>query len=190
MRCRASEQGTTEINAHSAIGRSFLFSAISAPEMERKEEPYHYVQKTVSAIIEELSSELTSNISAFRKISREIYLAEDAIIASRNRYLAVERMVAEEAARQKEVEEGLDYFEEEIERLGRQLKGMRTSKGAGVGEEVDVGFLTDVDSAIGEFNLFIAECDSSVPGQIQSLVSEITNMLCYAESILSRTSRQ
>lgn len=153
--------------------------------IKTKEEPYHYLQKRLSTIVEELTSELNDNITTFRSISKEAYEIEESVVKSRNNYIQLSREIDREIKRQKEVEEVLDYFESEIDRLKDVVKELPNDSV----EEQGFSAITDMENLIMEFNSLIGNIDLGIPNRITVLINENVNLLSYLDKLTEKIKR-
>lgn len=145
------------------------------------EEPYHYLQKKVSSIIEELTQELNQNIAEFKSIAKEAYDVEEKILLSRSSYLKVSKDIEEEEKRQKEIESILDYFDGEIDKMKETLSTFSADNDSTPGNYTIHG---DIDSLVNEFNSLISTLDTGLPNSINLFLNENINLVNYADSLL------
>ncbi|KAI5172265.1 hypothetical protein NEFER03_1379 [Nematocida sp. LUAm3] len=151
--------------------------------MPSAEEPYHYLQKKVSSIIEELTNELNENISEFKKIAKEVYEVEEKILVNRSSYIKARKEIEEEQKRQQETEGVLDYFEAEIEKIRETLHTTTSFDGK---EKETYSTVGDIDMLISEFNSLISSLDMSVPNRIGILLNENINLINYADALIQK----
>ncbi|KAI5190927.1 hypothetical protein NECID01_1222 [Nematocida sp. AWRm77] len=150
--------------------------------MSSTEEPYHFLQKKIGSILEELGMELNDNVSEFKKMCKEVYAVEEVILKSRNTYIQASKEIEEEVKKQKELETVLDYFDSEIDKLGYILHTDPVESTA----TPNYSILGDIDSLIGEFNAVVRTMDVGVPQAVSILVSENINLVRYAEMLIKK----
>lgn len=148
--------------------------------MSPTEEPYHFLQKKVGNILDELSLELSDNIAEFKKVCKEVYDVEEIILKSRGVYIEASKEIDEELNKQHEIESVLEYFETEVEKLRYALHTDPVESTA----TPNYAVLGDIDSLIGEFNSLVSAMDIGVPHPVGILVSENINLIRYAEALV------
>ncbi|OAG31140.1 hypothetical protein NEDG_01914 [Nematocida displodere] len=148
------------------------------------EEPYHYLQKKVGAIIEELTNELNDNVAEFKRLSKETYDVEEKIHLSRGSYVRVNREIEAEIKKQQEVERVLEYFDSEIEKIREAIHSQKTEGS----EAIHYGAVGDIDGLINEFNSLVCTLDIGVPNSINILLNENMNLINYAEALIHKAS--
>ncbi|KAI5186684.1 hypothetical protein NEHOM01_1637 [Nematocida homosporus] len=150
--------------------------------MPPAEEPYHYLQKKIGAIVSELTTELIENTAEFKRISKEAYDIEELILLSRSKYMKVSQEIQAESKRQQEIEGVLDYFEGEIDKIrtilqANPIDGPETPTFASLG---------DLDSLVSEFNSLVATLDLSIPNSINIFLNENMNLISYADTLIQK----
>lgn len=146
------------------------------------EEPYHYLQKKVSSIIDELARELSQNISEFKSIAKQAYDTEEKILQSRSSYIRASREIEEEEKKQKEIESILDYFDQEIEKMRETLSTLPEE--GSTPPPGSYGVMGDIDNLVSEFNSLISAIDATLPNSISLLLNENINLVKYAETLI------
>lgn len=147
-----------------------------------KEEPYHYLQKRVGTIIEELTNDLNDNLTEFRNISKEAYEIEEKVLRSRNNYIRISKEIEGEMKRQREVEGVLEYFEAEIEKLRGAVRAQSIEGHEGRSYAV----IGDIDNLINEFNSLVSSIDIGIPNRMNILLNENMNLVNYADSLIRK----
>lgn len=150
--------------------------------MSSTEEPYHFLQKKIGSILEELGLELNDNVSEFKKMCKEVYAVEEVILKSRSTFIQASKEIEEEVKKQKELENVLDYFDSEIDKLGYILHTDPVESTV----TPNYSILGDIDSLIGEFNALVRTMDMGVPQPVSILVSENINLIRYAETLIEK----
>ncbi|KFG26420.1 uncharacterized protein NESG_01543 [Nematocida ausubeli] len=147
--------------------------------MQLTEEPYHYLQKKVESILEELISELNENVSEFKEISKKVYEVEEVILHSRGKYIKVSKEVEEELKRQNEIEKVLEYFEAEIDKLKQKLQATANYNSAE--QRPNYSSIGDISSLITEFNELVSMLDLGIPNKINILLNKNINIINQIE---------
>lgn len=153
--------------------------------MQLAEEPYHYLQKKVGSIVEELISELNENVSEFKKLSKKAYEVEEVILHSRGKYIKVSKEIEDKLKRQSEIEKVLEYFEAEIDKLKQKLQTLSTETDSI--EKPSYGAISDIEGLIVEFNDLVSILDVGVPNKINILLNKNINLINQIEEETARS---
>ncbi|KAI5189842.1 hypothetical protein NEMIN01_0705 [Nematocida minor] len=154
--------------------------------MQLFEEPYHYLQKKVGSILEELIGELNKSVSSFKKVSKKAYEVEEKILQSRSKYIKVSKEVEYELKRQKEIETVLEYFEAEIDKLKQKLQRSSTESS----QKPCYSALGEIGTLIAEFNELVSQLDVGVPNKINILLNKNINLVNQIEESIEKSSVQ
>jgi len=152
----------------------------------KTEEPYYYLQKNLSFILKDLSGTLNERISEFKRDCKEAYEVEEKIIRARRNYIAAIKEIEEEEAKQKEMDGILEYFEGEVEKLLRVVYSGREDQTGKeeVQQTVNFEVIGEPDRLLEEFRELMETLSTGVPQQLNSLLTEVANLLGYAESLI------
>lgn len=150
--------------------------------MQLSDEPYHYLQKKVGSILEELIGELNSNVSVFKNLSRKAYEVEERILHTRGKYIKVSKEVEYELKKQKEIETVLEYFEKEIDRLKNKLQVSLTENTP----KPTYSALGEIESLISEFNELVSQLDVGIPNKINILLNKNINLINQIEEPINQ----
>ncbi|KAI5180804.1 hypothetical protein NEOKW01_1088 [Nematocida sp. AWRm80] len=151
--------------------------------MPAVEEPYHYLQKKLGSILDELVTEMNENVSDFKNISKIAYDMEQKILNSRMVYTSLTQQIEEETKRQQEIETVLEYFDKEIDKLRETLPQAKTNTTT----TSSYSAIGDIDSLINEFNQIVSQLDTNVPNAINILLNENMNLVNYIEDLMDKS---
>lgn len=152
--------------------------------MKTNKEPYHYLQKKVSSIVEELANSMNEDLEKFKNTCKEAYEVEEKILQSRNNYARVNAEIEKVAKRQKEIWTVLEYFEKEIDKIHQQVQESKAKTAEGISyASVSTGIAN-------EFNALVSTIDTEVPNSINLLINENMNLINYAEALLEKAAEK